>query len=98
VLVLAAQRQVDVARVALALVELRHERDRVALLGRELLGAVLVDRVRVGGRQRVLVGEVDLVLAEVALALGVLDREPAAAISRRIRPSSGSSREVPRIE
>ena len=65
--------QVDVARVALALVELRHERERLALQERDLLGAVAVDDVVVGHPQRLLVAEVDLVLAEVALALGVLD-------------------------
>ena len=47
-----AQREVDVARVALALVELRHEGDRHALLGGDLLRAVLVDRVVVGRAQR----------------------------------------------
>ena len=57
------------------LVELRHERDRHVLLGGDLLGAVLVDHVPVGGRERLAVAEVDLVLAEVALALGVLDHE-----------------------
>ena len=72
----------DVARVALALVELRHEGDRHALLGGDLLGAGLVDRVVVGRRQRVVVAEVDLVLAEVALALRVLDAHV------RRRPSS----------
>ena len=46
------------------------------LLGGDLLGAVLVDRVVVGAAQRVRVAEVDLVLAEVALALRVLDRHP----------------------
>ncbi len=71
--VLLAQREVDVARVALALVVLRHVGDRHALLGGDLLGAVLVDDVLVGGAQRGAVAEVDLVLAEVALALGVLD-------------------------
>jgi hypothetical protein len=73
--VLPAHGEVDVARVALTLVVLGHERDRHALLGGDLLGGVLVDRVRVGSGERALVGEVDLVLAEVALALGVLDRE-----------------------
>ena len=63
----------DVARVALALVELGHERERLALQERDLLGAVAVDDVVVGHAQRLLVAEVDLVLAEVALALGVLD-------------------------
>ncbi len=66
-------RAVDVARVALELVELRHVGDRHPLLGGDLLGAVLVDHVIVGGLQRLVVVEVDLVLAEVALALRVLD-------------------------
>ena len=66
------------ARVALALVELGHERDRHALLVGDLLGAVLVDRVLVRGLEHGAVGEVDLVLAEVALALGVLDPQPGA--------------------
>ena len=47
--VVRAQRQVDVARVALALVVLGHEGDRHALQGGDLLGAVLVDRVVVAG-------------------------------------------------
>ena len=69
-------RAVDVTRVALGLVELRHEGDRHLLLGGDLLGPVLVDHVVVGGLQRGAVVEVDLVLAEVALALRVLDRHP----------------------
>ncbi len=76
--VVALEREVDVARVALALVELGHERDRHALLVGDLLGAVLVDRVLVGGLQHRPVGEVDLVLAEVALALGRLDAQAGA--------------------
>ncbi len=67
--VVPAQRQVDVAGVALPLVVLRHERDRLAVLGRDLLRGVLVDDVVVGGGQRIGVPERDLVLAEVALAL-----------------------------
>ena len=43
------------------------------LLGGDLLGPVLVDRMLVGGLERLAVAEVDLVLAEVALALGGLD-------------------------
>ena len=46
------------------------------LLGGDLLGGGLVDRVVVGGGQRVGVQEADLVLAEVALALGALDVQP----------------------
>ena len=70
------QRAVDVARAALGLIELRHEGDRHVLLGSDLLRPVLVDHVVVGGRERLRVAEVDLVLAEVALALRVLDRHP----------------------
>ena len=72
----APQREVDVARVALAGVVLGHERDRLLLLGGDLLGAGLVDRVLVGDPQRRPVVEVDLVLAVVALALGALDGHP----------------------
>ena len=46
------------------------------MLGGDLLGGVLVDGVVVGRGQRVGVEEADLVLAEVALALGALDVEP----------------------
>ncbi len=67
------QRDVDVARVALALVVLRHERERVPVLVRDLLRTVAVDRVIVRHRERLGVPEVHLVLAEVALALRVLD-------------------------
>ena len=60
------------AGVALAGVRLGHERDAVPVLGRDLLRAGLVDRVVVAGGHRVGVAERDLVLAEVALALGRL--------------------------
>src|SRR5262249_13262703 len=73
-----AQRQVDVARVALALVELRHARQRRAGPGGDLLGSRLVDDVVGAGGQRVGVLERDLVLARVALALGRLDRQAGA--------------------
>ena len=43
------------------------------MLVRNLLGGELVEDVIVGHPQRVLVAEVDLVLAQVALALGILD-------------------------
>src|SRR5215218_7871189 len=66
------QREMQVARAALALVVLGHERDRLAMLGGDLLRPILEDDVAVTGRQRIAVVEVDLVLAEVALALGVL--------------------------
>lgn len=65
----------DVAGVALALVVLRHEGERVALLGGDLLGARLVDGVPVAGDEGLVVLEGDLVLAGVALALGGLDGE-----------------------
>ena len=71
--VLAPQRQVDVAAVALALVVLGHERQRLAVRGRDLLGRRLVDRVVVAGADDLVVAEGDLVLAEVALPLGALD-------------------------
>ncbi len=61
------------AGVALPLVELRHERQRLAVQRRDLLGRGLVDRVVVGRHQRLVVEEADLVLAEVALALRALD-------------------------
>lgn len=66
------------AGVALALVELGHEGQRDALLGGDLLGAGLVDRVLVAGDQGLVVAEGDLVLAGVALALGGLDGEAGA--------------------
>ena len=67
-----AHRQVDVAAVALALVELGHEGQRLAVLVGDLLRAVLVDRVVVAGGERLGVLEGDLLLAEVALALDAL--------------------------
>ena len=99
-----AQREVDVARVALALVELGHEGDRHALLGGDLLGAGLVDRVLVGGRAAPAVGEVDLVLAEVALALGVLHPQARAghrvadAADQRLDPRGAEHRVVDVVE
>ena len=48
----------------------------VPSIGGDLLGAVLEDHVLIGCAQGVGVAEVDLVLAEVALALGVLDDHP----------------------
>ena len=67
----------DVARVADPVLErLRHERDRAAVLERDLLGAVLVDDVVVGHRHRVRVAEVDLLLAGPGLALRGLDAHP----------------------
>src|SRR5256714_8504517 len=66
----APQARVDVARVAdPGVVGLGHERDRTAVLGRDLLGAVLVDRVVVRHRDRVGVAEVDLLLPRPCLAL-----------------------------
>jgi len=46
--------------------------------GRDLLGAGFVDNVLVRCGQRVPVAEGDLMLPEVALALGRLDRQPGA--------------------
>src|SRR5947208_11923553 len=68
------ERPMDVARVAdPRVVRLGHERDRAAVQVRYLLGAVLVDRVTVGGRQRVGEAEVDLVLPGPGLALRAFD-------------------------
>ncbi len=74
----APEAAVDVAGVALALVELGHERERVPVLGRDLLGAVLVHDVVVAGDRCLVVAEGDLVLSEVALPLRRLDGHPAA--------------------
>jgi hypothetical protein len=54
--------------------------------------------VVVGGAQRVGVAEVDLVLAEGALALEFSTRTPAVSMARRIAPMSGSTRAVPSSE
>ena len=70
--VVAAQRDVDVAAVAFALIEFRHECQALAVLVGDLLGAVLVDGVVVAGDAGVVVAERDLLLAEVALALHAL--------------------------
>jgi hypothetical protein len=67
--VIVAKREVDVAGVPLGLVELRHERERHPFLGSDLLGAGLVDDMVVGGPERLVVAEGDLVLPEVALTL-----------------------------
>src|SRR4028119_1990988 len=64
--ILPPEAQVDVAGVALALVELGHKGDGAALLRGDLLRAVLVDGVSVGGRECAVELEVDLVLTEVA--------------------------------
>ncbi len=61
------------AGVALAGVRLGHECEAHAVLCRDLLGTCLVNRMVVAGGQRVGVAERDLVLAQVALALGRLD-------------------------
>ncbi|GAA3241061.1 hypothetical protein GCM10020256_63660 [Streptomyces thermocoprophilus] len=50
----------------------------MALLGGDLLGAGLVDRVLVAGDEGLVVAEGDLVLAGVAFALGGLDGESGA--------------------
>src|SRR6478735_12272834 len=70
--VVTTQRDVDMAAVSFALIELRHERQALAVLVGDLLGAVLVDGVVVAGEPRVVVAERDLLLTEVALALDTL--------------------------
>ena len=67
----------DVARAADVLLRgLRHEGRRDPVQERDLLDPVLVDRVAVGGGDRVGVARVDLVLAVPGLALRELDRDP----------------------
>ena len=74
----------DVARAPdPGVIRLRHERDRAPVQVRDLLRAVLVDDVVVGHRQRVVVAEVDLLLARPRLALRALD-----AHARRVHPVS----------
>jgi hypothetical protein len=51
---------VDVAAVAFALIEFRHERQALAVFVGDLFGAVLVDRVVVAGNAGVVVPECDL--------------------------------------
>ena len=64
----------DVARGAgQARIEFRHEGQRAAFLHRDLLGAVLVDRVLVGHVDGRRVLEIDLVLSRPPLALRALD-------------------------
>ena len=66
----------DVARAAdPRMVGLRHERDRAPVQMRDLLGAVLVDRVVVRHRHRVGEAEVHLLLTRPGLALRALDRD-----------------------
>ena len=68
------------------------------------LAPVLVDRVLVGGPERVGVAEVDLVLAEIALALGVLHDEPGAGhrgadpADQRLDPRGAQQRVVDVVE
>ncbi|BFO20058.1 hypothetical protein SHKM778_64460 [Streptomyces sp. KM77-8] len=86
------------AGVALALVVLRHEGERDALLGGDLLGAGLVDGVLVAGDQGLVVAEGDLVLAGVALALGGLDGESGGGHLVADTAQQGSTRPVPSTE
>ncbi len=67
----------DVAGAADVLLRrLRHERRRDPVQEGDLLDPVLVDRMAVGGGDRVGVARIDLVLAVPGLALGELDRDP----------------------
>src|SRR5919198_1334185 len=87
--------RVDVARAAdPGVVGLGHERDRLTVLVRDLLGAVLVDDVPVRRRHRVGEAEVDLVLARPGLALRELDRDarvahPAAEVADHVLVEGG---------
>src|SRR6516162_5065317 len=69
----------DVARAADVLLRgLRHEARGDVVEAGDLLYAVLVDRVTVGGGDSVCVAEVELMLAVPGLALRELDRDPGA--------------------
>ena len=65
---------------------LRHEGGRDVVEEGDLLDAVLVDRVAVGGGDRVRVAGVDLVLPVPGLALGELDRDARAVHATPDRP------------
>jgi hypothetical protein len=69
---------VDVAGVSLALVGLGHERDGHSFLRGDFLRAVLVNAVVVGARECLRVLERDLVLTEIAFALGAFRSEAGA--------------------
>src|SRR5437016_831721 len=76
---LVPQARVEVeARARLAHVVFRHEGDADALRVRDLLGAVLVDDVVVGGGHGLAVVQVDLLLPGAPLALARLDRDAGA--------------------
>ncbi len=79
----------DVTRVPDPVLErLRHEADRASAEVGDLLGAILVDRVVVGHRQRVREAEVDLLLSWPRLAFGRLH-----AHARRLHPVADRAQE-----
>src|SRR5439155_7329085 len=51
-----------------------HERDRLAMLGRDFFDPLLEDRVHVGHGQRLVIDKVDFVLAAAPFAFAGLDR------------------------
>ena len=67
-----AQGEMDVAAVALAFVEFRHEGQTLTVLVGDLFRTVLVHGVVIAGDQGVVVAEGDLLLPEIALALDSL--------------------------
>ena len=67
-----AERDVNVARVTLALVEFRHECQRLAVRVGNHLRAALIDGVVVTRDERGVVSERDFLLAKVALTLDAL--------------------------
>jgi len=74
-----------------AVVGLRHEGDRAAVLLGELLDPVLVDDVPVRGLEGVGEPEVDLLLPRPRLTLGALDGDPAAFMLLRTARMKASS-------
>ena len=68
-----AQRQVNVTGIAFTFIVFGHERERLFVLGGNLLGGSLVDAVVVCRHERFVIDEADLVLAEIAFAFGAFD-------------------------
>ena len=93
-----AQREMDMAGIALALIELRHEGKGMAGFRGDLLRRFLVDDMLIGGDQRLAIGEIDLVLSEIFSPLEISTWMPAASMALRIFRITGSTRAVPRME
>ena len=68
-IVKATEGEVDVAGVAFAFVELRHEGERLALLRCDIFRAHFVDDVVIAGAESIAILKGNFVLSEIALAL-----------------------------